>query len=192
MRCLMPPGLPGSALDYNPNSSNGTLEYFRPCQRQPLILMTRKQWMLIALAVVLGGFSLYLNRDWFAGEDIQIQHRSRPARAGFFRRSRSQPRMATDPVFFAFSRKLKLTSLEVIPVSEIETNKYPEPICHLVSDSNSVPIAEWSYGMPIRGMRPSVKGATPDPLQPGVKYRLILEAGKLKAEHDFTPVPRTP
>jgi hypothetical protein len=41
-------------------------------------------------------------------------------------------------------------------------------------------------------MRPAVKGATPDPLAPGVNYRLIIEAGNLKAEHDFTPVPRTP
>ena len=156
--------------------------------------MTSKQWTLIVLAVVLGGFSLYLNRDWFAGDNIQIHHRSRPARAGFYRRNRPPPPASapTDPIFFAFDRKLKLTSLKVIPVSEIETNKYPHPICELVSDSNSVPVAEWSYGMPIRGMRPSVKAATPDPLEPGVKYRLLIQAGKIKAQEDFVPVPRTP
>ena len=37
-----------------------------------------------------------------------------------------------------------------------------------------------------------VKDATPDPLVPGVPYRLIIEAGKLKAAHDFVPNPRTP
>jgi hypothetical protein len=95
-------------------------------------------------------------------------------------------------VVFAFDRRLKLTSLKVIPVSDIETNKYPHPIWHLVSDSNSVPIAEYMYGLPIKGMRPDVKGATPDPLEPGVKYRLLIEAGKFKAEHDFIPVPATP
>jgi hypothetical protein len=41
-------------------------------------------------------------------------------------------------------------------------------------------------------MHPAVKGATPDPLEPGVKYRLVITAGKLKAEHDFVPVPCTP
>ena len=41
-------------------------------------------------------------------------------------------------------------------------------------------------------MRPAVKGATPDPLEPGVKYRLLLQAGNLKAQDDFVPVPRTP
>ena len=154
--------------------------------------MTTKQWTLIILAVVLGGFSLYLNKDWFAGDNIQIQCRSRPARMGFFRRSKRAADTATDPVFFAFDRKLKLTSLKVIPVHEIETNKYPHPIWDLISNSNSVPIAEWSYAVPIQGMHPAVKGATPDPLEPGVKYRLVIEAGKLKAAHDFTPVPRTP
>lgn len=146
----------------------------------------------MALAVVLAGFSLYLNRDWFAGDVIQIHHRSRPASAGSFRRNRPTAAAATDPIYFAFDRKLKLTSLKVIPVSEIETNKYPHPIWELVSDSNSIPIAEWSYAWPIRGMRPAVKGATPDPLQPGVKYRLLLQAGKLKAQDDFVPEPRTP
>ena len=68
----------------------------------------------------------------------------------------------------------------------------PHPIWELVSDSNSVPIAEYSYGLPIRGMHPAVKGATPDPLEPGVKYRLLIEAGTLRAEHDFIPAPRTP
>ena len=190
--CLMPPERLAIPLEPDSDGFNAPLEYFRLRQRQPVILMTRKQWMLIALAVVLGGLSLYLNRDWFVGESIQIHHRSRPARAGFFRRNRPTASMPTDPIFFAFDRKLKLTSLKVIPVSEIETNKYPHPIWELVSDSNSVPVAEWSYGMPIRGMRPSVKGATPDPLEPGVKYRLLLQAGKLKAQEDFVPVPRTP
>jgi hypothetical protein len=150
--------------------------------------MTRKQLMLFTLAVLLGGFSLYLNRDWFGKEDIQIHHRSRPGRAGVSRRNRSPASPNTEPIFFAFDRLLKLTSLKVIPVSEIETKKYPRPICYLVAKSNSIPIADWSYGMPIQGMRPSVEGATPEPLEPGVKYRLIIEAGKIKAEEDFIPV----
>jgi len=153
--------------------------------------MTTKHWMLIALAMVLGGVSLYLNKDWFAGDIIQIHHRSRPARGGFFRRTKRPATAATDPVFFAFDRKLKLTSLKVIPVSEIETNKYPHPIWDLVSDSNSVPTTEWMYGLPIRGMRPSVQGATPDPLEPGVNYRLLIQTKEGKAEHDFVPASRT-
>jgi len=154
--------------------------------------MTRKQWLLAALAVLLGGLSLYFNKDWFAKDDIQIFHRSRPARFGSIRRGKRPNTANVDPIFFSIDRKLKLTALKVIPVHEIETNKYPHPIWHLVSDSNSVPITDLVYGMRIPGMRPSVKGATADPLEPGVKYRLLIEAGQLKAKHDFEPVPRTP
>ena len=152
--------------------------------------MTRKQWMLIFAAVVLGGLSFYLNRDWFASENIHIYHRSSPQR-GFFRRKRMDDPQ-TNPVIFGFDRKLKLTCLKVIPVSALETNKYALPIWHLVSDSNSVAMRDFTYGSQIPGMHPAVKGAIPDPLEPGVKYRLLIEAGGLKGEHDFVTTPPAP
>jgi len=153
--------------------------------------MTRKIWLLVTFAVLLGGLSLYLNRDWFAKDNIQISHRSRPSRLVLLRRKRGTDDSLVDPIVFFFDRKLKLTCLKVIPVSAIETNKYPHPIWHLVSESNSVAIKDFSYGTPIQGMHPAVKGAIPDPLEPGVPYRLEIEAGPLKAEHDFTPSERT-
>ncbi len=141
--------------------------------------------MLLLLVVGLGGFSLYLNLDRFGGDKVRIHHRSRPARGG-------GGRSAIEPLFFAFDRSLKLTSLKVIPVQEIETQKYPHPIWHLVSKSNSVPVTDFTYGCSIRGMQPAVKGATPDPLEPGVQYRLLVEAGSLKLQHDFVPVAQSP
>ena len=149
--------------------------------------------MLAALALALGSFSIYLNRDWFAKDGIQIYHRSRPARAGFFGRKRasSADNPAINPVIFGFSRKLRLTSVKVIPVSDIETNKFPHPIWNLTSVSNSAPVKDFVYGDNIKGMKPAVQGAIPDPLQPGINYRLFVEAGDFKAEHDFVPVPRT-
>jgi hypothetical protein len=188
---LFPAPMTGT-LGQFPSPSNVTLEYLHPPQRQPLTAMTTKQWTLIALAIVLGGFSLYLNRDWFAGDVIQIHSRSRPAGRGFYRRNRRPVASATEPVFFALDRKLKLTSLKVIPISDIETNKYPHPIWDLVAASNSVPIMDFAYGMRVPGMRPRVPGATPDPLVPGATYRLLIEAGRLKAEHDFVAVASTP
>lgn len=151
--------------------------------------MTTKNWMLLALTVMLGSFSLYLNRDWFARDNIQIMHRSRPAR-GAFRRPRSDNPLI-DPISFWFDRNVRLTSLKVVPVPELETNKYPKPIWYLVSESNSVPIKEFTYGMRIRGMHPALKGSQPNPLEPGVTYRLFVQVGKKRAEHDFVPQPRT-
>jgi hypothetical protein len=34
-------------------------------------------------------------------------------------------------------------------------------------------------------MDPAVEGARPDPLQPGVIYRLFVTAGKVRGQHDF-------
>jgi len=153
--------------------------------------MTKKNIFLIALALLLGGLSLYLNRDWFGSKTIQVSHRSLPDRSPRSRRGRAD-NAAVNPVIFLLNQKLKLTSVQVIPVADLETNKYPHPIWNLISDSNSIPTQEFVYGANIRGMKPAVKGDIPDPLQPGVKYRLAIEAGPLKAEHDFIPVPRTP
>jgi hypothetical protein len=151
--------------------------------------MTLKNWMWLGLTVVLGGFSLYLNRDWFARDNIQLMHRSRPARGAFRRPKADNPLI--DPISFWFDRKVRLTSLEVIAVSDLETNKSPQPIWHLVSDSNSAPVKQFTYGVGIPGMHPTMKGVEADPLEPGVTYRLLVEAGKQKVQHDFTPEPRT-
>src|SRR5262245_33907706 len=98
--------------------------------------MTRKQWLLLAFALVLAGISLYINKDWFAKDDIQIYHRSRPLRAGFFGRKKdaSLDNPEVDPIVFGFGRKLSLTSLKVVTVSGFETNKYILPLWHLVSE----------------------------------------------------------
>jgi len=152
--------------------------------------MTRKMWMLVALAIILGGLSLYLNKDWFAKDNIQISHRSRPARGPWFRRGKHDD-STVNPIVFLFDRRVRLKSVKVIPLSDIETNKFPQPIWHLVSDSNSVPVKDLTYGVRIPGMHPAYKGTDAEPLQPGTKYRLLVEAGKYKAAHDFEAEART-
>jgi len=143
--------------------------------------------MLLALAVALGSVSLYLNKDWFNRNNIQIYHRSRPARLWF--RARTKDKATVDPIIFGFDRPLHLTSLKVVALNDLETNKYPHALWHLVTESNSVPTKDFMYGMPIRGLHPALKGAQPDPLQPGVKYRLLVEAGPRKLQDDFVPDP---
>jgi hypothetical protein len=151
--------------------------------------MTTKSWKLISVAVLLGGFSLYLNKDWFSGDPIQLMHRSRPARGAFRRVGPDNPLI--DPISFWFDRKVRLKSLKVVPVSDLQTNQNAPPLWCLISDSNSLPVKEFPYGGRIAGMHPLPKGTPPDPLEPGVKYRLMVEAGNEKITHDFTPEPRT-
>jgi len=152
--------------------------------------MTTKNISIIAAVLLLGALSLYLNKDRFASEVIQISHRSVQPR-GWLARGPAAKAPA-NPLVFLINRELRLTSVQVIPVSEAATNKYPHPIWSLLSDSNSIPLKEFVYGLNIRGMKPAVKGAAADPLEPGVSYRLLVEAGTVKVQHDFVPVPRTP
>ena len=149
--------------------------------------------MLIVLVAALGGLSLYLNRDWFAGDNIHIYHRSLPDRPSLFKRKRpaATDNSPVNPVLFGFDRKLKLTSVQVFLRSMIETNKYALPVWHLVSESNSIPTRDLTYGAPVKGMHPKFKDATPDQLQPGEKYRLVIETAALKAQHDFEAVAKT-
>lgn len=146
--------------------------------------MSKTKIILVVLSIVaLGGFSLYLNRDWFAAETIQISHRVSP----WLKSPRTK--RANDlgePVTFTLSGYYRLTSLKVVLASEIETNKYAHPVWSLTSESNSTPTSSFVYGGGIRGMHPAVKGARPDPLVPGVQYRLLVTTDKDKqAQHDF-------
>lgn len=146
--------------------------------------------LIVALAAL--AFAAYrLLTDWFAPEEIQIVHTLRPYTPRTPRgRARPEPPPPGNTVLFSLDRRCRLTELKVVLLAEWQTNKYAHPVWHLISDSNSVPVKSFTYGQRIRGMRPPVRGAEPDPLQPGVTYRLFLKAGKLEARHDFQTTPR--
>ena len=149
--------------------------------------MTKKNIFLIVLVLVLGGLSLYLNRDRFGSEPIQISVRSVPPLNRMARQANSSP---ANPVIFLLTRQARLTSVKVVFDSEIATNQFAHAVWELVGDSRSVPVKDFIYGMSIQGMRSPTK-LTAEALEPGVKYRVLAEAGSKKLECDFVPVPRT-
>ena len=142
--------------------------------------MAQKAWLPIALLVVIGGLFIYLNRDWFQRQPIQVSHRI----YRFAGRFGGQD--TPTPVMFEFDRRLKLTSIKVVALADAQTNKYPQPLWHMITSSNSVPTKGFVYGMDVPGMRSAVNGASAEPLDPIQTYRLLMEAGSLKAQHDFT------
>lgn len=140
----------------------------------------------IVLIIGLGGLSLYLNKDRFAKESIQISHRFSPGRGN--RRAGN----ANVPVTFLLNGFYNLKKIRVVEAAAYETNKYVIPVWHLRSDSNSVATSSFTYGGYIRGLQPETKGARPEALRPGVTYRLLLETvGNPAAQHDFT-IPAAP
>ncbi|HEY3861669.1 MAG TPA: hypothetical protein VGO59_07265 [Verrucomicrobiae bacterium] len=142
--------------------------------------MKTKEWTwLVALAALIG-LSIYMNRNRFAPEQMAINASLRLPRRG---------EAAVWPVFFALNDGFKLTSVEVIPFEDGKFNSASRPVWHLISDSNSVPTRAFRYGQPIRGMKPAVKNTQADALEPGVTYRLLLEAGRVKGTVDFSTRP---
>lgn len=140
----------------------------------------KKTPFLITLIVVVGGWVLYSNRDWFTKPPIQISHRFH----AFSARFGGQDTLA--PILFEFNRKVKLTSITVLPIPAAGSKQSGRPIWHLVSYSNSVPTKGFVYGMEVPGMHPAAKGQAPEPLLPAGTYRLLVEEGSSKAQHDFS------
>ena len=150
--------------------------------------MSRTKTILIILLLLgFGSLAVYLNRDLFAKRSIQISYRVSPWMKDA-RRGRSRADLGT-PVTFQLDSYYRLTSVKVVIAAEIATNKYAHPLWELVTTSNSIPTATFAYGERLRGMTSAVKGAVPDPLDPEVKYRLLIKTKDRAAQHDFTTKP---
>ena len=93
-------------------------------------------------------------------------------------------------VLFGLNGAYKLTEVKVVPLDEWKTNPAALPMWHLISDSNSVPVKEFPYGVAIRGMKPAVGKEWPLPLETNETYRIFVAAGSLKGWHDFTALPK--
>jgi hypothetical protein len=155
-------------------------------------IMNRKQLALLLLLVLLAGAAVYMFKDSFGAEGIQIAYSVRPAPPARQVQQTRRDAPSGKPgynVTFNFNRKLALTAVKVFPLEEVLTNKYPHAIWSLVSESNSPPTRSIVYGGRIRGLNPAVKGAVADPLEPGGSYRLVVETAEQKAERDFQ-IPR--
>jgi hypothetical protein len=146
--------------------------------------MTKKNWLLISVALVLASVYAIYFTDWFTPKTIHvISHNVRTARAN------AKDDSTAVQVTFKLGRPCKLTELKVVALDEWLTNNDCLPLWHLVADTNSAPITKpFNYGQKIPGMKPEVAGARPQPLQPGVKYRMFVTDGTARGQHDFEPV----
>ena len=142
--------------------------------------MTNKNWLLVGVLVALAAAYVYWFTDWFAPATVQIFHSSRSIRP-----RRHPDAVAMTSLIFGLNRQLKLTEIKVVPLAAFRTNQGILPLWHVLSDSNSVPLKSFSYGQNIRGLRPAIKGARPQPLDTNTVYRMFVTAGKIKGEHDF-------
>ena len=142
--------------------------------------MTKQNWLLVLLLVVLGGCYAFFFTDWIGVPQIQINASTRPVPSG------NDPDAAL-PIVFGLDRDYELTSVKVFAIGELATNKVPLPMWQLVAKSNSVPTRGFGYGTGIGGMTLVQLLPAPKPLVPGVPYRLEVVAGRARGQVDFTP-----
>ena len=155
--------------------------------------MNKKNFFQIGVLLVLATVYVVYFTDWLRPKTIQISHICRPARvAPAARAARNRRNAPTDQnappalrLVFGLGQNYSLTEIKVVPLAAWLTNKFTLPVWHLVSDSNSVPLHLFLYGQRIRGMRPAFAGSRPEPIQPGVAYRLFVTATKGRGQHDF-------
>src|ERR1700757_3815132 len=159
-----------------------------PYRASTLLNMTKKNIIVLAvsfLAVV--AVYYYLYRDSFRKVHIQLSHTFRPSAYALMHRAPGNTdEEPPEYVIFVMEHEYKLTSVKVVSIPELTTNKYAHPVWELISDSNSIPTRTFTYGKRISGMHPTVKGAKAEPLDMNVPYRLFVESGKISGQHDFT------
>lgn len=145
--------------------------------------MSKSGMFLSVVAVILAACYLYFFTDLFRTPTIQIIPTVRPGRPSSIPRNADQD--PVHPVSFTLDGKYKLTSVKVVAAEEFKTNKYANPLWHLISDSNSLPTKAIVYGFPIKGLKPAIPKARPEPLLAGVEYTLLIECGKLRSRTNF-------
>jgi hypothetical protein len=142
--------------------------------------MTRKELLLVVFTALLAGVYLVFFTNWFGPKVIPVQYTVRPSLA-ITSRGRPQP-AGTAPVAyaltFALNREYRLTGLKVVAVDEVATNPNAPALWHVVAPQRTPPMKGFAYGAPLPGMEPYLPGTEPRPLQPGVNYRLLVEAGR--------------
>ena len=145
--------------------------------------MTKNGIFLSVIAVLLAACYVYFFTDLFLKETIQIIPTIRPGRPSAIPRDPDQE--PVHPVSFALDGKYQLTTVKVVATAELATNKYAPALWHLISDSNSLPTKSIVYGFPIKGMKPAVPRARPEPLLADLEYTLLVEAGKVRSLTNF-------
>jgi hypothetical protein len=150
--------------------------------------MSKKEYFLIGLVVVLAGLYTVYFTDWFRPRQMRVEHSTRSPRnayTGSGTRVDPSGKGLLGNVTFSLHHNYRLTSIKVVHAADFQTNKYAPAIWELVSEKGSQPVNGFAYGCMVPGMAPARPGLDPQPLDPGVEYRLIVCAGKLIGEHDF-------
>ncbi|MFN7140110.1 MAG: hypothetical protein ACK4UN_12315, partial [Limisphaerales bacterium] len=152
---------------------NNLFEYHPAINGHRLVVsMSKKTYILIAAALVMGAIYIFKFTDWFTEKNIQIMYRLRDSKV----------------VFGLGNEDYRLTSVKVVKANEAATNKYARAVWHLVAADpkvGSAPVSAFSYGQNIEGTKPAIPETTAEALEKNTIYRIFVEVGKVKGEREF-------
>ncbi len=148
--------------------------------------MTRSNYFLVAVAVLLGAVYSYFFTDWFKVKIIQIIPQNRPMLGAI------QTGDPICPVIFTFEQPYNLTEVSVYSVVSLKTNKASAPIWKLTTKKSSKPVRGFAFGRDIAGMTEVKDKVTHEPLVANFPYRIVVTSGKARGEADFVPVESSP
>lgn len=140
--------------------------------------MLKKHVILVLMTAVLGAVYAVYFSGWFTRAPVAVSARPRLERQS----GQKKPRVS---VSFSFDTSCRLTEVKVVPLAELETNKYARAVWHLVADESSPAVKGIVYGDRIKGMKPKIPKMRAEPLEPGCKYRLLVEAEQQRGQTDF-------
>ena len=146
--------------------------------------LSKKEIFLVVVVVIFGGLYVWCCTDWFRTRVIHIEHTARPLREAWTGNGqRVDPTgKQVNNVSFSLHQDYRLTSVRVF--ASAKTNA--PPLWHLVSKNGSAPVNTIAYGMDIPGMASALPGTAAEPLEPGVDYRLVVEARSAKGTDVFS------
>jgi len=146
--------------------------------------MNKRTLWLVGVALLLGAAYLRFFIDWNKGREIHI----------IWDKSRPMARRANDNPVIVFhlvdehrvDKPYPLTSIKVVETDDALTNEYPHALWYLIATNTPVPTDTFRYGGRVKGMKPEIASALPEPLDPDTSYTLLVEAGKnLKGKCTF-------
>jgi len=140
--------------------------------------MDKKSTLLVVVLLALVSVYIVFFTDWFKPHVIKLFYTTRPMTD--VRRREDLPY-----VCFILSGKYRLNEIKVVSDDDLKSNPGAPPLWHLVSDSSSVPVALFTYGQHIHGMKPEIKGEEPQDLETNKMYHLFVSAGRAHGELDF-------
>ena len=140
--------------------------------------MDKKNTLLVVVLLALVSVYIVFFTGLFKPHVIKVGFTTRPM--SDIRRRGDLPY-----VCFMMGGKTRLTEVKVVSAADFKKNPNTPALWHLVSDSNSVPVAIFVYGQHIHGMRAKYKGEQPQDLETNQLYTLFVSSGWAHGQLDF-------